>query len=104
MEELLSREKVMEEIKGSLDALGEDRKPFTFDDDRKRVRPPPRPPQPEASIETDPMSSELPDPPDIPVIPKDSESLADALRKFLSGALKSPFVGDTDLTSNFSTD
>ena len=35
MEECLTREQVVQDIKSSLDALSEERKPFTFDDDRK---------------------------------------------------------------------
>ena len=43
LEESLSREKVVEEIKSSLTSLAEEKKPFTFDDDRKGAPPGPRP-------------------------------------------------------------
>ena len=35
MEECLSRDKVIEEIKASLTSMSEEKQPFSFDDDRK---------------------------------------------------------------------
>ena len=52
-----------------------------------------KPEQPEEINVSDPESPDKLDPPDFPVVPGDGVSLAETLRKFLSGAIKSPYVG-----------
>ena len=90
LEESLSREQVVEEIKSSLTSLTEERKHFTFDDDRKATPPGPRPPQD--------VDSQM-DPPDTPVFPQDPVSITEATKKFFAGKTRSPYYGDLPRTS-----
>ena len=80
MEESLSREQVVEQIKSSLTSLAEEKKPFIFDDDRKGSPPGGRPTnQSEAQHE----------PPDTPVFPQDLVSIQEATKKFFEGKTRS---------------
>ena len=90
MEESLSREQVVDQIKSSLTSLSEERKPFTFDDDRKGSSP---------GVAPSPVIEKQYEPPDTPVFPQDPVSIQEATKKFFEGKMMSPYYGDLPRTS-----
>ena len=86
LEQSLSREMVVEEIRTSITAMTEERKPFSYDDDRKAT-----PPGVKKTPETEEARQ---DPPDTPVFPRDPVSIGEATKKFFAGKTPSPYSGD----------
>ena len=91
-EESLSRDKVVEEIKSSLLSLAAEKKPFTFDDDRKAASPGVRP-TPEADSKDSPQ-----EPPETHVFPRDPVSISEATKRFFVGKTPSLYYGDLPRT------
>ena len=94
MEECLSRDKVIEEIKASLTSMSEEKQPFSFDDDRKASPPGMRRREAE-------RAESLQEPPDTPVGEQEPVSMEEAMKKFFAGQAPFPYVGDTPKTSAF---
>ena len=91
LEESLSREAVIQEIKASLNSMAKESGVFSYDDDREGLEAPPPPEQVPIDEEKDAESLQQDDPPQTPVGEQPAASIEEALKRFYAGQTKFAF-------------